>query len=66
MKDIQAELAIKSIPGDAERKALDEINRLKEILDNRNLHVQALEKQVDSLKSELSTIKKGMVYGHII
>jgi len=66
MKDIQAELAIKSIPGDAKRKALDEINRLKEILDNRSLHVQDLEKQVDSLKSELSTIKKGMAYVHII
>jgi hypothetical protein len=60
MKEIQAELEIKSIPGDAERKALNEIHRLEGLLSEREALAKQLDSQVQSLSSELETIKKGL------
>jgi hypothetical protein len=60
MKEIQSELEIKSIPGDAERKALNEIHRLEGLLREREALAKQLDSQVHSLSSELKTIKKGL------
>lgn len=60
MKEIQSELEIKSIPGDAERKALNEIHRLEGLLSERESLAKQLQSQVHSLSNELDTIKKGL------
>ncbi|XP_059479263.1 nucleoprotein TPR-like isoform X2 [Neocloeon triangulifer] len=58
IKEIQTELDIKSIPGDAERKALEEINRLKSELGARDAKILDLDTSVATLERELQNIKK--------
>ncbi|XP_065348252.1 myosin-2 heavy chain-like isoform X1 [Cloeon dipterum] len=58
IKKLEAELEIKSIPGDAERKALEEINRLNQELENKDNKIQNLELSVSQLEIELEQIKK--------